>query len=163
MKQFFETSDGKLVNLNNVTNIVFDPDFTDRFGNKKSKIIFNLDYYVSLQKSDKKVADYVYSIYTDKNEYDKAVDVLNKLVNEKSWIAPITHGAIFKIINPEKISFMTTDDDNYRVILNLNTTVSFHMDYHRMTSDFVYLNFKDWDEYQNNIVYITELLKQWKF
>jgi hypothetical protein len=163
MKQFFETSDGKLVNLNNVTNIVFDPDFTDRFGNKKSKIIFNLDYFVSLQKSDKKVADYVYSVYLNKSEYDKAVDVLNKLVNEKSWIAPITNGGIYKIINPEKISFMTTDDDNYRVILNLNTTVSFHMDYQRMTSDFVYLNFKDWDEYQNNIVYITELLKQWKF
>jgi hypothetical protein len=163
VRQFFETSDGKLVNLDNVTNIVFDPDFTDRFGNKRSKIIFNLDYHLSLPRSDKKVADYVYSVYTDKNEYQESVKKLNELVNRKSWIAPITNNTISKVINPDKISFMTKDDDNYRVILNLNTSVSFYGDYQRLTSDFVYLNFYDDEEYQNNLTYITELLKQWKF
>ena len=52
MRQFIETSDGDLINIDNVSNIVFDPDWTDRFGNHKPKIIFNFAYPVSLPKSD---------------------------------------------------------------------------------------------------------------
>ena len=161
MKQYFLTNDNKLVNLSNVTNIVFEEDFTDRFQNKKSKIIFNFDYQVTLPKSSKKVPDYVYSVYPEdqKDKYLNDVALLNRLVNEKNWIAPIINGKIQKIINPEKISFMTTDEDNLRIIINLNIPVSFHMDYSRLTSDFVYLNCTTYDEYKQNLYYIEEMLK----
>ncbi len=163
MKQFIKTSNGNMINLESISNIVFDPDWTDRFGNHKPKIIFNFNYPVSLPKSDKKISDYKYDIFRTKEEYDAAVQDLNRLITEKQWIAPIINGKIQKIINPDKISFMTSDDDNLRIILNLNSSVSFRHDYDRMTSDFVYLNHHDWDEYQNNLSYIKGLLELKEF
>jgi len=163
MRQFIETSDGDLLNLENVSNIVFDPEWSDRFGNKKPKIIYNFDYPVSLPKSSKKISDYKYDIFRTKEEYDNAVLDLTKLINEMNWIAPVINNKIQKIVNPNKISFMTSDDDNMRIILNLSTSVSFHGDYERLTSDFVYLNHYDWEEYQNNLSYIRGLLKLKEF
>ena len=161
--QFLETPDKDLINLQSVSNIVFDPDWTDRQGNHKPKIIFNFDYQVSLPGSDKKIADYKYIIFGDKKDYDQYVFILNQLVNEqpngKNWLAPMINGKVNKIINPDKISFVTSDDSNLRIILNLRTPVSFHNNYKRMTSDFVYLNHNNWDEYQNNLGYITGNLK----
>ena len=158
-RQFVETNDGDLVNLNSVTNIVFDENWTDRFGNHKPKIIFNFDYPVTLPKTDKKISDYKYMIFDTKSEYELKVKELEFLVNEMGWIAPIVNNRIDKIINPDKISFMTHDDNNQRIILNLNTSVSFHGDYSRLTSDFVYINFNDWEEYVNGLKYIRDLLK----
>ena len=158
MKQFIETPEGDLINLKAVSNVVFDPDWTDRFGNHKPKIIFNFDYQVSLPRSEKKISDYKYLIFRSKAEYDSVVQELTRLINESEWIAPVINGKIEKIINPDKISFMTSDDDNLRIILNLRTPVSFHGDYDRMTSDFVYLNHSNQDEYQNNLSYIRGIL-----
>jgi hypothetical protein len=163
MKQYFETQDGKIVNLDNVSNIVFDEEWTDRFGNHKPKIIFNFAYPVSLPRSDKKISDYVYLIFKSKEEYKAAEKDLEQLINEKGWIAPVINNKIEKIINPDKISFMTHDDDNLRIILNLSASVSFHGDYDRLTSDFCYLNHTDWTEYQNNLSYIRGLLKLKEF
>jgi len=159
MRQFIETSDGDLINLDSVSNIVFDQEWKDRFGNHKPKIIFNFAYPVSLPRSDKKISDYKYLIFKSVEEYKAVEKDLEKLINSKNWIAPVINNKIQKIINPDKISFMTFDDDNLRIILNLCTTVSFHGDYQRMTSDFVYLNHYDWEEYQNNLSYIRGLLK----
>ena len=142
MKQFIETIDGDLINLNAV-----------------SKIIYNFDYQVSLPRSDKKVSDYHYSIFETLECYEDEVQRLNDLINKENWIAPIIENKVQKIINPNKISFMTKDDSNLRIILNLKSPVSFHGDYHRMTSDFCYINCTDWDEYQRNLEYITSLLK----
>jgi hypothetical protein len=163
MKQFMRTSDGDYINLLQVSNIVFEPDWTDRFGNHKPKIIYNFNYQVSLPNTDKKISDYKYSIYRSMQEYEADVEELNKLINEKKWIAPIVNNKINKIINPDKISFITHDDDNMRIIINLSTPVSFHGNYHRMTSDFVYINHTDWEEYQNNLSYVYGMLKQKEF
>jgi len=159
INQFLETPEGDLINLQAVSNIVFNPDWTDRFGNYKPKIIFNFDYQVSLPRSSKKISDYKYLIFRTEEEYQSIVNQLEPLINQKDWIAPVINNKIEKIINIDKISFMTYDDNNLRIILNLKTPVSFHGDYERMTSDFVYLNHSDWDEYQNNLSYIKGLLK----
>ena len=163
MNQFIETSDGRIINLDNVSNIVFDENWTDRFGNHKPKIIFNFCYSVSLPKSDKRISDYAYLIFNSTEEYKDTEKKLEKLINEKHWIAPVINNKIQKIINPDKISFMTSDDNNLRIILNLNTSVSFHGDYQRMTSDFVYINNTNATEYINNLKYIQELLKEKQF
>jgi hypothetical protein len=163
MNQFIETSDGRIINLDNVSNIVFDENWTDRFGNHKPKIIFNFCYSVSLPKSDKRISDYAYLIFNSTEEYKDTEKKLEKLINEKNWIAPVINNKIEKIINPDKISFMTSDDDNLRIILNLSASVSFHGDYDRLTSDFVYLNHTDYSEYQNNLSYIRGLLKLKEF
>ena len=163
MNQFIEGNCGDLINLESVSNIVFDEDWTDRFGNHKPKIIFNFSYPVSLPRSEKKISDYKYLIFKSKEEYKVLEKELEKLVNEKRWIAPVIDNKIQKIINPDKISFMTSDDDNLRIILNLCTSVSFHGDYERLTSDFVYLNCTNVSEYQNNLSYIRGLLKLKEF
>ncbi len=160
MRQYIESSDGDLINLKSVSNIVFDPDWTDRFGNHKPKIIYNFDYSVSLPRSDKKISDYKYSIHRSLEEYQYEVNKINEIINNLEWIAPTVNNKISKVINPDKVSFMTSDDNNMRIILNLNSSVSFHGDYNRMTSDFCYINFFDWEEYQNNLSYIRGLLKQ---
>ncbi len=160
MRQYVESSDGDLINLKSVSNIVFDPDWTDRFGNHKPKIIYNFDYSVSLPRSDKKISDYKYSIHRSLEEYQYEVNKINEIINNLEWIAPTVNNKISKVINPDKVSFMTSDDNNMRIILNLNSSVSFHGDYNRMTSDFCYINFFDWEEYQNNLSYIRGLLKQ---
>ena len=154
MKQYFVTNDGKMVNLTEVTNIAFDPYFTDRFGNATPKIIFNFSYGVHLPKSDKVISDYVYSVYHNKADYDKAVKHLNQLINKKNWIAPVVDGEINKIINPDKVSFINFDDSNLRLIFNLTSSVSFHRNYHRLTSDFVYIDCVSPDEYQRNKDYV---------
>ena len=158
MKQFIQTNDGDLINLCSVSNVVFVPDWKDRFGNHKPKIIYNFDYTVSLPRSEKKVVDYKYSIFESLNKYEQEAKQLNKAINELGWLAPIINNKIDKIINPNKISFITKDDDNLRIIINLNAPVSFHMDYSRLTSDFIYLNCTDWDEYQNNLRQIMGIL-----
>jgi hypothetical protein len=163
MKQFIETPEGELINLKNVSNIVFMPDNTTRQGQHKPKIIFNFDYHVTLPKSDKKISDYKYLIFDTIQEYKSVEKELEKLINEKEWIAPIIDGKIEKIINPDKISFVTQDDNKLRIIVNLSSSVSFHGNYFRYTSDFVYLNHTDPEEYERNLSYIRGLLKLREF
>jgi len=159
MKQFIETPTGELINLKNVSNIVFMPDNTTRQGQHKPKIIFNFDYHVSLPKSDKKISDYYYLIFDSMEEYKNTEKELNKLINEYNWVAPIVNGKIDKIVNPDKISFVTQDDDKKRIIINLNSSVSFHGNYFRYTGDFCYFTHDDYNEYKRNLSYVKGLLK----
>ena len=150
--------DYKMVNLENVSNIAFE-EYYNRNNELVYKIIFNFDYGVSL-KSDynKIIADYVYFIYSDKDEYTEMVEELSKLINEKMWIAPLIDGYVNRIANPDKISFVAIDERKNRIILNLNTSVSFYSNKDRKTSDFLYFDFKSHDEYKSNLKYIQDQL-----
>lgn len=152
--------DRKIVNLENVSNIAFE-EFTNRDGETNWKIIFNFDYGVSLRNDfDKIIADYVYFVYKNKDEYDTMTDELSNLINEKSWIAPLIAGNVSRIANPKKISFVATDERKNRIILNLATTVSFFSNSKRKTSDFLFFDFVSYDEYKENLKYIQDQLNQ---
>jgi len=162
MRKFVEgpKPDYKIVNLDNVSNIAFE-EYQDRDNNMKYKIIFNFNYGVSLNSNDAKViSDYVYYVYDTREEYDKMSDELSRLINEKMWIAPIINGNVSRIANPDKISFIATDPIKNRIILNLATTVSFYSNYDKMTSDFMYFDFSNKEEYMENLIYIKEQLKK---
>ena len=152
--------DNKIVNLDNVSNIAFE-EYKDRDENQKYKIIFNFNYAVSLKSNDDKlISDYVYFVYDNKSEYDVMIDELSKLINEKMWIAPMIGGYVSRIANPDKISFVATDSRKNRIILNLATSVSFYSSYSRKTSDFLYFDFLNEQEYKENLEYIKEQLNQ---
>jgi len=159
MKQYLEGppdrfGNTKNVNLKNVTNIAFE-NYINRDSQEEYKIIFNFNYSVSLKNDfEKQIPDYCYFIMTDKEKYDDYVDTLNPLINEYKWIAPIINGRVSRITNPECISFISTDPRKNRVILNLNTSVSFYSNVSRKTSDFIYLDFADPTEYKDNLLYI---------
>ncbi len=150
--------DYKMVNLENVSNIAFE-DFVTRSGEQKYKIIFNFNYGVSLKNDfGKQIADYVYFIYDSKDEYLDATVVLSELINTKSWIAPLIENEVARIVNPKEISFLAQDLRKNRIILNLATTVSFHGNVDRKTSDFLYFDFPTYDEYLENLKYIQAQL-----
>ena len=150
----------RIVNLREVTNIAFE-EFTDRHGEDKQKIILNFGYNISLKHNvSKKVPDYTYFIYGDRDEYDKMVDSLTGLIHEKDWIAPRIDGNINRIINPDSISFISKDPGQNRIIINIATSVSFYNDFNRATSDFIFLDFKDEQEYKENLEYLKVALDE---
>jgi len=149
----------KIVNLKNVSNIAFEH-YTNRDGDLEYKIIFNFNYFVSLRNNyQKHIPDYTYFITEDKKVYDAYVDTLDTLINSYNWIAPLIDGRVSRIANPDCIGFISTDPRKNRIILNLNTSVSFYNNVDRITSDFIYLDFKDPEEYKENLEYIKGQLE----
>ncbi len=160
MKQFITgpEPDNKVINLKEVSNIAFE-EYTDRNGNDTWKIIYNFCFPISLKNNtSKKVPDYQYMVFHDKKEYDRTVDILNELVNQKNWLAPNVSGTIKRIINPDAISFVATDHRKNRVIVNLSTSVSFWNELSRMTSDFVYFDFDTFEDFTAEHSYILDQL-----
>ena len=165
MRQFVQGpkdkfGNAKIVNLKSVSNIAFEA-YINRFGIQEYKIIFNMGYPVSL-KTDytKLISDYVYFVYQDKESYERTVDNLADLINVHGWIAPLINGVVTRITNPDCISFISTDPRKNRVILNLNTSVSFYNNNQRLTSDFIYLDFSSEQEYIENYAYIKAQLEK---
>ncbi len=147
MQMFFETNDNKFVNLREVTSIAFE-EFFDRYKTKKYKVIFNMNYGVSLKSNTKKViSDYVYSIYEDRSEFDDVLMYLMGLVDEYQWLKMKEP----RIVNPDHISFVTQDYRKNRIILNLASSVSFNGNDECKTSDFIYLNCDDKDEFYERL------------
>ena len=160
MKQFITgpAPDYKVVNLKEVTNIAFEI-YTNREGKTVYKIIFNFNVPVSLKNNIIKIIpDYMYFVYYDEEEYQKTVDILNDLINESMWLAPSIDGRVKRIINPDKITFIARDPRHNRIIVNLSTSISFYSDYKRRTSDFIYFDFTDPEEFEAEYQYMMEQL-----
>ncbi len=152
---FFKTADSKLVNLQNVTSIAFE-EYIDRNNKEKFKIIFNMNYGVSLRSNPEKlISDYVYSVYNNREEFEDSLNILMELVPEYRWIKAKEP----RIINPYHISFLTQDDKRNRIIINLATSASFHGNSSSITSDFVYINCSDRQEYETKLKQIQEVLE----
>ena len=77
------------------------------------------------------------------------------LVDEYQWIKMKEP----RIVNPEHISFVTQDFKKNRIILNLASSVSFHGDIKSRTSDFIYLNCDDENEFNERLNNIREQLE----
>jgi len=155
MWMFFETSDNKFVNLKEVTSIAFE-EYSDRYSQKRYKIIFNMSYGVSLRHDQEKIiSDYVYSVYDDNQDFTENVNYLLGLVDEYQWIKMKEP----RIVNPEHISFVTQDPRKNRIILNLAASVSFHGDSASKTSDFIYLNCSNPEEFTERLETIREQLE----
>jgi len=144
----------KIVNTDSVTNIVIE-------GNK---IIYNLDYGVSLQdRKDRIIPDYVYMVINDPLE----LQIIKDKINTLNWISSDfgnydrnnNYRANNRIVNPELISFVKFDERNSRIIFNLRNSISFNRDFDQRTSDFVYFDhtsIEDFEDEQDRISLILE-------
>ncbi len=152
--------DNKIMNMKEVTNIGFEHYF-DRNDRETWKIILNFGYPVSLPNDfSKLVSDYQYIVLHDLDEYNAYIDELSNLINNHMWLAPRVNGKITRIINPEKISFVATDTKKNRIIFNLNTSVSFYNNNMRKTSDFLYIDFDNRTDFDNEYKYIKTQLNE---
>ena len=148
MKQYFITNDNKYVNLRETTSIAFED-------NNRYKIIFNMNYGISLKNNTNKIiSDYVYSVYNTYEEFEENLLYLMNLVDEYQWIKCKDP----RLVNPDHISFVTTDPRKNRIIINIASSVSFNGDLKNKTSDFVYINCDDQDEYNEKLTYIQDAL-----
>ena len=75
------------------------------------------------------------------------------LIDEYRWIKCKEP----RLVNPDHISFVTQDPDKFRVIINIASSVSFHSNYNSRTSDFIYINCKNEEEYTD---FLGELREQ---
>ena len=150
--------DEKMVNIKNVTNIAFE-EYVDRNGKDTYKTIMNFDYNVSLKQDySKHVPDYQYFITHDKEEHQDYMDQMSGLINDHGWLAPRVSGNINRIINPDKISFIATDERKNRIIFNIATTVTFYSNNTRKTSDFIYVDFPTLEEFKSEYLYLKDQL-----
>ena len=148
---FFMYND-KIVNLDSVTNIIFE----------NNKCIFNLDYSVSLNTNvDKLIPDYVYFYIRDEDMED-----VKKQIEGFGWLKS-SNPFNKRIVNPSKISFVKFEESkNFnkknRIIINLRNSVSFNRDMFRKTSDFVYFDYDNYSEYIKEVARITDFLMEIK-
>jgi len=148
--------DSKVINLKEVSSIGFE---SKKTGHKAYKVIINFSYPVSLKNDYKKVvSDYQYFVFQTEEEYNKYVSELNNLINV-GWIAPKVENTVRRIINPDKISFISKDLRKNRIIINLATSVSFHNNTDRKTSDFLFIDFETEEEFTSEYNYIIDMLK----
>jgi len=149
---FLENND-KVVNTDSVTNIVIE-------GNK---VIFNLDYGVSLQDNiDKIIPDYVYMII--KNDEDLAD--MKAQIDGLGWLTSTfgnydrnnNYRANNRIVNPDAISFIKYESRKNRIIFNLRNSISFNREVHQKTSDFVYFDHVDEGDFESERTRIAAIL-----
>lgn len=156
---FIHTTD-RIINLQNVSNINILKD--------SNRIIFNMNYNIEISYFDKVsrrektklISDYV---YWDADNYNVMQANLKTLQTTKYFIENFirqTEGHGF--INNNEISSVKFSDKKYRVIFNLSHPITF-TDFdgkEKITSEFVYVNCIDQNQYTAYVNYVkTELNK----
>lgn len=142
----------KIINLGNVSNIYVDDKGP---GERGSKVIFNMNYSVKIF-NGKFTPDYVYWSYNTKDELESILKLVND--NTKNWIQPIEQGQ--RYLNPDYIASVTVDINKTRVIFNLNYNVTHPKDINKLTSDFVFYDFVQIQNYKNFVDSIVNQTKK---
>lgn len=150
----------KIINLDSVSNIGTRIDYVNSY--PKYKIIFNMSYGVNLRThnntTDKIISDYIYWETDDLYTYNHMKTLtLNNI--KSTWIdCSVQDDSRF--VNPSKISSIVYDinekEERYKVIFNLNHSVSFK--FGGLTSEFVFVKFNTKKEYYEYIKYIDEFV-----
>jgi len=141
------TSKEKIVNLDNVSNIFIESNYRN-----EGKIIFNMNYSVKIF-GNKITPDYVYWRFSNKAELDFIKNIIDK--NTDGWIKP--QEELQRYINTKCISSIGTDELKNRVIFNLNYNVTHPKDELKLTSDFVFYNFKTHSKYVEFLNSLSQL------
>jgi hypothetical protein len=149
---FFQVND-KIINLKNVSNI-------NVLKNKK-RIIFNMNYSIdiSVGKQQKTISDYVYWDCVDLNSLN---DNITSLIGCKYFYSNFIENGHGGFINTQEISSIKFVKSKKRVIFNLSHPVTFidSDQKAKITSEFVYCNFNNTEEYSSYVYYLQEALKK---
>jgi DNA integrity scanning protein DisA with diadenylate cyclase activity len=128
-----------------------------------NRIIFNMNYNIEITYFDKVqrkemnkfISDYV---YWDSNNYKELIENLKTLQSLKYFDSTfIKQNADNGFINKYEISSVKFADKKYRVIFNLSHPVTF-TDFdgnEKITSEFVYVNCSDQDQYNAYVNYVN--------
>lgn len=148
---FFQVHD-KIINLKNVSNI-------NVLKNKK-RIVFNMNYSIdiSIGQQQKTISDYVYWDFLD---IDSLNDNIESLGNNEYFGLNYIENGNDGFININEISSIKYAKPKNRVIFNLSHPVTF-IDFDKrakITSEFVYANFNNREDYLSYIYYLKEFLK----
>jgi hypothetical protein len=141
-----------IVNIDNVTSIMFEG----------KKVIFNMNYGISLNHNiDHIIPDYVYFYYNDIND----TRVVKSLLQHFGWFTFNASDNPNRWVNPNSISFIKTeirmkkDIKKYRIIINLNSSVSLSNDIFARTSDAVYYDFTNEEDFDNAKIILDDYLE----
>lgn len=148
---FLQTND-RIINLANVSNINILVD--------KNRIVFNLNYSIKIDANGKAklISDYVYWDSVNKENLELNIKHLggNKYFKDNFLTQPSDYG----FINLNEISSVKFSEKKNRVIFNLSHPITFK-DYdgnERITSEFVYVNCKDVNEFKQYVNYVKSIL-----
>lgn len=126
----------KIVNIKNVTSIALFPD--------KFRIVFNMNYSITLPNSSQLISDYVYWEATSLDQYKEMFNSFRNMIDR--WVESPSFG-IKRFINPEYISSIVMDSsDKYKIIFNLSHTISMKNS-EGLTSEYIYFKFNDLKEF----------------
>lgn len=148
---FLQTND-RIINLKNVSNINI---LVDR-----NRIVFNLNYSIEIDANGrtKLISDYVYWDSVSKDNLELNIKHLgsNNYFKDNFLTQPTSNG----FINLNEISSVKLSEKKNRVIFNLSHPITFK-DFdgnERITSEFVYVNCKDVNEFKTYVNYIKTIL-----
>lgn len=148
---FIQTAD-RIINLKNVSNINI---LIDR-----NRIVFNLNYSIDINANGrtKLISDYVYWDAVSKDNLELNIRHLgsNNYFKDNFLTQPSEYG----FINLNEISSVKLSEKKNRVIFNLSHPVTFK-DFdgnERITSEFVYVNCKDVNEFKKYVEYVKIIL-----
>lgn len=131
------SEDRKSVNTKSVSSI--------SFKEKHLRIIFNKSYvvniYVKKDRQTKTIPDFTYWDFENETEYNDAVKYIKGMVNNLKNFQFLRG----KYINFDFVSSILNkyEDGKYRVIFNFNYIINHPRFEDQMTSDFIYFNFYD--------------------
>lgn len=142
----FVRADQQMVNLQNVSTI--------KVIKEELRIVFNMNYHIDLligTNTVSKISDYVYWDCDSVEELSgNLFDILGSRYFRDNFISQIDNA----YINKNEIGSVKFDHDKMRVIFNLSHPVTFKRAESRCTSEFVYVNCLNLEEYQEYIDYL---------
>ena len=126
----------KIVNIKNVTSVALFPE--------KLRIVFNMNYSITLPNSDQLISDYVYWEADSAQQYKEMFSSFRNMFDR--WFESPNFG-IKRYINPDYISSIVMDSsDKYKIIFNLSHTISMKNS-NGLTSEYIYFKFNDLKEF----------------
>jgi hypothetical protein len=139
------------INLDNVSNVYFD--------RNNSKIVFNMN--TSCKLNGNYSADYTYWEYVSGE--DDVIDRVSDILESEGFIVP--NNMYNRFVNPKSVTSFKVDENKLKVIYNLKCTVThpedvkkrLPVDRQRLTSDFVFIKFRDEDEFYDYIQKLDEI------
>lgn len=149
---FFKTS-SRIINLTNVSNI--------NIIKENFRVVFNMNYYVDIHKGKEtnKISDYVYWDFLNLEEMNKS---LSTLYENKYFMENFLYNGNKCFINTKSISSIKFDSNKNRVIFNLSHPITYtNKNFEKkVTSEFVYSNFKDNEKYKSFVDDVMEKLRR---
>lgn len=143
-----------MVNLQNVSNVNI---LTDR-----NRVIFNLNYNIEIttgqNRNSKLISDYVY--WDADNENELKNNIAQLFEHDYFFDNFLTKDGDKGFININEISSIKFIDSKKRVIFNMSHPVTFK-DFdgnNKITSEFVYVNCKNLEQYKDYIQYVENKL-----